>query len=67
MFYRLAGVHHTSYKSAMRLWPVPADRWQVLLILAVALAAPFFLSSLHLGSYVPVSYTHLTLPTKRIV
>ncbi|MCM2504902.1 branched-chain amino acid ABC transporter permease [Aureimonas altamirensis] len=52
MFYRLAGVHHTSYRSAMRLWPVPADRWQVLAILALALAAPFLLSSLHLGSYV---------------
>lgn len=51
MFYRLAGVHHTRYQSARRLWPVPADRWQVLFLLGLAVAAPFFLSTLYLGSY----------------
>ncbi|MDF2096983.1 branched-chain amino acid ABC transporter permease [Aquibaculum arenosum] len=51
MFYRLAGVHHTRYQSARRLWPVPADRWQVLFLLALAVVAPFFLSNLYLGSY----------------
>lgn len=51
MFYRLAGVYHTRYEKARALWPVPADRWQVGVIFALALAAPFFLSNLYLGSY----------------
>jgi len=51
MFYRLAGVHHTRYEQARALWPVPADRWQVLVIALLALAAPFYLSDLYLGSY----------------
>ncbi|TKT82538.1 branched-chain amino acid ABC transporter permease [Aquamicrobium sp. LC103] len=51
MFYRLAGVHHTRYETARALWPVPADRWQVAIVALLALAAPFFLSSLYLGSY----------------
>lgn len=51
MFYRLAGVHHTSYKSAARLWPVPADRAAVVVVLALAAAAPFLVSPLYLGSY----------------
>lgn len=51
MFYPLAGVHHTSYRSAARLWPVPADRAAVLAALALAAAAPFLVSPLYLGSY----------------
>lgn len=51
MFYRLAGVHHTSYRSAARLWPVPADRVAVLAVLALAALAPFLVSPLYLGSY----------------
>lgn len=51
MFYRLSGVHHTRYESARSLWPLPADRWQVYLLLALALAAPLYLSGLYLGSY----------------
>ena len=51
MFYRLAGVHHTRYQTARGLWPIPADRWQVLGLLVLALAAPLFLSNLYLGSY----------------
>ena len=51
MFYRLAGVHHTRYRTARSLWPIPADRWQVLFLLLLALAAPFILSNLYLGSY----------------
>ncbi len=51
MFYRLAGVHHTSYASAARLWPVPADRIAVAVVLALAVAAPFLVSPLYLGSY----------------
>jgi branched-chain amino acid transport system permease protein len=52
MFYRLAGVYHTRYEAARALWPIPADRKQVMALALVALAAPFFLSNLYLGSYV---------------
>jgi branched-chain amino acid transport system permease protein len=52
LFYRLAGVHHTRYQTARGLWPIPADRWQVLFLLLLALLAPFFLSNLYLGSYI---------------
>lgn len=52
MYYRLSGVHHTRYESARGLWPVPADRWIVVGLLVLALAAPLFLPHLYLGSYV---------------
>lgn len=51
MFYRLSGVNHTRYASARRLWPVPADRWQVIAIAVLALAAPLYMSELYLSSY----------------
>lgn len=51
MFYRLSGVYHTRYQAARALWPIAADRWQAILLLALALAAPLFLSPLYLGSY----------------
>lgn len=51
MFYRLAGIRHTSYRSARRLFPVPFDRWLLLAVLALAVVAPFFLSKLLLNSY----------------
>ncbi|MFP3920097.1 MAG: branched-chain amino acid ABC transporter permease [Dichotomicrobium sp.] len=51
MFYRLSGVHHISYASERRLWPVPADRWQALAVLALGIAAPLLLSSLYVSSY----------------
>ncbi|MFA5540004.1 MAG: branched-chain amino acid ABC transporter permease [Gemmobacter sp.] len=51
MFYRLSGIHHTRYESARSLWPIRTDRWQVLALAAFALAAPFLLSTLYLGSY----------------
>ncbi|SEO58480.1 branched-chain amino acid ABC transporter permease [Aquisalimonas asiatica] len=51
MFYRLSGVHHTRYETARRLWPVPADRWQVWILLALAVAAPLYMSDLYLSSY----------------
>ncbi|OWJ76246.1 branched-chain amino acid ABC transporter permease [Haematobacter genomosp. 1] len=52
MYYRLSGVHHNRYESARALWPVPADRTIVILLLLLALAAPLYLSDLYLGSYV---------------
>src|SRR5690606_41454432 len=43
--------HHTRYETARALWTIPADRWQVALVLLLALAAPLYLSNLYLGSY----------------
>ncbi len=51
MFYRLSGVHHTRYSQTRQLWPIPADRWQVGILLALALLAPFYMSHLYLSSY----------------
>jgi branched-chain amino acid transport system permease protein len=51
VLYRLAGIHHTRYETARQLWPLPADRWQVYVLLALALGAPLYLSDLYLGSY----------------
>ncbi|MBX6425815.1 MAG: branched-chain amino acid ABC transporter permease [Variibacter sp.] len=51
MFYRLAGVRHTSYAADRALWPVPVDRWQIRALLALAVGAPFLLPDLYLTSY----------------
>lgn len=51
MFYRLSGVHHTRYASARQLWPLPADRWQVIVLALLALTAPLYMSDLYLSSY----------------
>ncbi len=51
MFYRLSGIHHTRYASARQLWPVPADRRQIVVLLVLALTAPLYLSNFHLFSY----------------
>jgi branched-chain amino acid transport system permease protein len=51
MFYRLAGIRHTRYAADRALWPAPADRWQVGVLAALALAAPFLVSDLYLTSY----------------
>lgn len=52
MFYRLSGTYHTDYASDRRLWKIPADRWQVIVVLLLLLAAPLYVSPLYLGSYV---------------
>jgi len=52
MFYRSSGIHHTRYAAARQLWPLPADRWQVIVLLLLALAAPLYMSELYLSSYV---------------
>ncbi|HEY8710818.1 MAG TPA: branched-chain amino acid ABC transporter permease [Burkholderiaceae bacterium] len=51
MFYRQAGVHHSTYRSDRQLFPIPFDRWQIAVLLAVGLAAPWLLSPLQLNSY----------------
>jgi branched-chain amino acid transport system permease protein len=51
MFYRLAGIRHTSYAADRALWPAPVDRVQIAVLLLLALAAPFLLPNLYLTSY----------------
>jgi branched-chain amino acid transport system permease protein len=51
MFYRLAGIRHTSYTADRALWPVPVDRVQIAVLLLLALVAPFVLPNLYLTSY----------------
>ncbi len=51
MFYRQSGVHHTRYQTARRLWPLPTDQRIVWLLLALAVAAPLYMSDLYLTSY----------------
>ena len=52
MFYRLSGTYHTDYASDRKLWKIPADRWQVIIVLVLLLLAPLYVSPLYLGSYV---------------
>ncbi len=51
MFYRAAGVRHTSYRSDRRLWRLPFDRLLIGLVMALLLAAPLLVNSLYLGTY----------------
>lgn len=51
MFFRQAGVLHTSYAEDRRLFPIPADRHAVNALLLLALLAPWLSSSLVLSSY----------------
>lgn len=51
MFFRQCGLRHVSYEAETRLWPIPFDRLQVGVALAVALTAPAWVPSLYLGSY----------------
>lgn len=52
MFYRLSGTYHTNYAADRKLWKIPADRWQVLIVLVLLVLAPLYVSPLYLGSYV---------------
>lgn len=51
MFYRLAGIRHTSYESARQLYTIPADKVQVYGLLLLAVLAPLYLPDLYLNSY----------------
>lgn len=51
MFYRLSGVHHTSYVSDSRMFKVPADRNLAVFVLVLGLAAPFIIPPIYLNSY----------------
>ena len=52
MFYRRAGIFHTTYAGDRGLFPIPFERRAMLVLLVFALVAPFVLSSLTLTSYV---------------
>src|SRR5689334_1473235 len=52
MLYRRAGIFHTSYAADRALFPIPFERRAVIVLLLVALSAPWTLSSLALTSYV---------------
>jgi branched-chain amino acid transport system permease protein len=51
MFYRQSGIRHTRYEQDRRLWRLPFDRRLVALICALAVAAPFLMSELYVGTY----------------
>jgi branched-chain amino acid transport system permease protein len=52
MFYRRAGIFHTTYAADRSLFPIPFERGAMALVLLLALAAPWVLSSLAITSYV---------------
>ncbi|PUE44410.1 branched-chain amino acid ABC transporter permease [Limnohabitans sp. 2KL-51] len=51
MFYRLAGIRHTSYLQARQLFPMQFDRALIGAILVLALLAPWILPALYLNTY----------------
>jgi branched-chain amino acid transport system permease protein len=51
MLFRQAGIYHTDYAGDRALFPVPADRWMIIGLLAFAVTAPLTVSSLALSSY----------------
>lgn len=51
MFYRRAGIRHTDYRAERQLWPLPFDRLQVGVVVALLLAAPFIVDRLYLVAY----------------
>jgi branched-chain amino acid transport system permease protein len=51
MLYRQAGVFHTTYSSERAMFPIPVDRWLVAAMLVLAIAAPFYTTSLLLSTY----------------
>lgn len=51
MFYRRAGIRRTRYQDERQIWPLPFDRYLVLAIFALALAAPFLFDRLYVVGY----------------
>ncbi len=52
MLFRQAGIFHTDYAANRALFPLPADRWMIVILLLLALSAPFTMSSLLLSTNV---------------
>jgi len=51
MLFRRAGIFHTSYEADRALFPIPADRWMIIGLLVLAVAAPLYMNPLYLSSY----------------
>ena len=51
MFYRQAGIRHTRYQQDRQLWPLPFDRLLVAVAFVLLVAAPWYVNSLYLGTY----------------
>lgn len=51
MLFRQAGILHTNYAQDRALFPIAADRWMIGGLLLLAAAAPFYMNSLYLSSY----------------
>ena len=69
MFFRQAGIFHTSYADDRQLFPIPADRIMIMSLLVFALVAPWVVSSLALTSYMLpwVVWTSATLGLNLII
>src|SRR4051812_38360037 len=52
MLFRQAGIFHTAYASDRALFPIPADRFMIGGLLALALLAPLYVNSLYLSSFI---------------
>ena len=50
MLFRQAGIFHTDYSADRALFPIPADRWMIGILLLLALAAPLYMNTLYLSS-----------------
>ena len=44
--FRQAGIFHTDYAADRALFPIPADRWMIGILLLLALAAPLYMDQL---------------------
>ncbi|HKU94166.1 MAG TPA: branched-chain amino acid ABC transporter permease [Vineibacter sp.] len=51
MFYRRAGIRHTTYRSERQLWPLPFDRALVAIIFVLLVLAPLLVGDLYLAGY----------------
>jgi branched-chain amino acid transport system permease protein len=51
MFYRRAGIRHTTYRQERQLWPLPFDRFLVGLVAVLLIVAPFVVDRLYLVAY----------------
>lgn len=51
MFYRRAGIKHTRYQQERQLFPLGFDRFLVLSVILLLLAAPFLIDSLYVTGY----------------
>src|SRR5258708_32751426 len=51
MLFRQAGIFHADYASDRALFPIAADRYMIGILLLLGLAAPLYMNSLSLSSY----------------